>query len=212
MMHDAPPTRDTLIAKLRDPADVQAWREFLAIYEPLVYRLARNKGLQDADARDLCQEVFRAVARAVDRWEPDPARGAFRGWLFTIARNLCINFLSRKDRITEGSGDSRNLDLLAAIPAGDAPSSIDFDAEYRRRLFHWAAGQVKKEFAPNTWRAFWLTAVDDQPATSVAADLGMSTGAVYVARSRVIARLRRRIEELGDETAARIGENDALPD
>ncbi len=211
-MHDIPPTRATLIAKLRDPADVHAWREFLAIYEPFIYRLARNKGLQDADARDLSQEVFRAVARAIDRWEADPARGAFRGWLFTIARNLCINFLTRRDRFAAGSGDSRTLDVLAAVPASDASASDTFDAEYRQRLFRWAAEEVKGEFAPNTWRAFWQTAVDDQPAATVAADLGMTTGAVYIARSRVIARLRRRIEALGDETAARIGGNDGLPD
>ncbi len=211
-MHDEPPTRDTLIAKLRDPADAHAWREFMEIYEPLVYRLARNKGLQDADAQDICQEVFRAVARAVDRWEPDPARGAFRGWLYTIARNLCINFLTRRDRFTEGSGDSRMLDVLAAVPASDPGASLTFDAEYRRRLFRWAAEQVKGEFNPNTWRAFWQTAVDERPATTVAAEIGMSTGAVYIARSRVISRLRRRIEELGDETAARIGGSDDLPD
>src|SRR6516162_757954 len=109
-MDDAPATRHTLIAKLRDPADAHAWREFLALYEPLVYRLARNKGLQDADARDVCQEVFRAVSRAIDRWEPDSGRGTFRGWLFTIARNLCVNALTRRDPFAAGAGDTRNLD------------------------------------------------------------------------------------------------------
>ena len=78
-MDDEPPvpaTRHTLIVKLRDPADAGAWREFVAIYEPLVYRLARRKGLQDADARDLCQEVFRTVSQAIDRWDIDPRAAA----------------------------------------------------------------------------------------------------------------------------------------
>lgn len=206
-MDDAPATRHTLIAKLRDPSDAVAWREFLTLYEPLVYRLARHKGLQDADARDLCQEVFRAVARAIDRWEPDPARGSFRGWLFTIARNLTINFLTRRDRHARGSGDTDVLALLDAVPAADAHASAAFDAEYRKRLFRWAADQVQDEFAPKTWQAFWRTGVENRPVAEVAADLGMTAGAVYVARSRVLARLRQRIQQLGDETAARIGED-----
>jgi RNA polymerase sigma-70 factor (ECF subfamily) len=206
-MDDSPATRHTLIVKLRDTADAQAWREFLTIYEPLVYRLARHKGLQDADARDLCQEVFRAVARAIDRWEPDPARGTFRGWLFTIARNLMINFLSRRDRHVRGSGDSNVMDLLDEIPADDPNASATFDQEYRQRLFRWAADQVKAEFAPKTWHAFWRTAVEARPVAEVAAECGMTAGAVYVARSRVLARLRQRIEQLGDDTAAQIGED-----
>jgi RNA polymerase sigma-70 factor (ECF subfamily) len=204
-MDDAPATRHTLIAKLRDPADAAAWREFLALYEPLVYRLARHKGLQDADARDLCQEVVRAVARAIDRWEPDPAKGSFRGWLFTIARNLTINFLTRRDRHARGSGDTDVLAVLDAVPAADPGASAAFDAEYRKRLFRWAADQVQDEFAAKTWQAFWRTGVENRPVTEVAAELGMTAGAVYVARSRVLARLRQRIQQLGDETAARIG-------
>jgi RNA polymerase sigma factor (sigma-70 family) len=211
-MDDAPATRHTLIAKLRDPADGVAWKEFLAIYEPLVYRLARQKGLQDADANDLCQDVFRAVARAIDRWEPDSSRGTFRGWLFTIARNLCVNALTRKDKYAVGSGDTQNLDRLGAVPAADPAASATFDEEYRRRLFRWAAEQVRSEFAANTWQAFWRTAVENQPASTVAGELKMSVGAVYVARSRVLARLRQRIEKLGDETAARIGGTDGRAD
>lgn len=207
-MDDAPATRHTLIVKLRDPGDAAAWREFVGLYEPLVYRVARAKGLQDADAHDLCQEVFRAVARAVDRWEPDPSRGTFRGWLFTIARNLAINFLARQGRHPRGSGDTAALDLLGEVPAGDPDTSAEFDAEYRRRLFRWAADQVKEEFAPRTWQAFWRTAVDNAPVAEVAADLGMTAGAVYVARSRVLARLRQRIEQLGDETADQIAGTD----
>ena len=77
-----------------------------------------------------------------------------------------------------------------------------FEAEYRRRLFRWAADEVQGEFAPSTWQAFWLTAVEGRPPADVAAELGLSVGAVYIARSRVLARLRQRIEQLGDEAAS----------
>src|SRR5947209_19731042 len=118
-MDDAPVTRHTLIAKLRDPADAVAWREFLAVYEPLVYRLARAKGLQDADARDLCQDVFRAVASAIGRWDPDPAKGRFRGWLFRIARNHVVDFLAGQGRHPRGSGRTSVHEMLNARPAAE---------------------------------------------------------------------------------------------
>ena len=202
---DGPGTRHTLITKLRDPSDREAWREFVAIYEPLVYQLARQKGLQDADARDVCQDVFRAVARAIDRWEPAAERGTFRGWLFTIARNLVINFLSRRDRHPRGSGDSNMHALLNEIPAVDPGVTAQFETAYRRRLFHWAAEQVRDEFTAKTWQAFWQTAVENRPVAEVAAELSLSVGAVYISRSRVMARLRTSIEKLGEETATQIG-------
>ena len=203
-----PATRHTLIVKLRDPADAGAWREFVAIYEPLVYGLARRKGLQDADAHDLCQEVFRAVAQAIDRWELDPARGSFRGWLSRIARNLLVNFLTRRPYRLRGSGSTSVQDLLEAQPADDPSATALFEAEHRRRLFRWAADEVKGAFSPTTWNAFWQTAVEGRPPGDVASELDLSVGAVYIARSRVLTRLRHRIGQLGEEASAVMSEID----
>jgi RNA polymerase sigma factor (sigma-70 family) len=197
-MQNAPATRRSLIVKLRDPADNAAWHEFVTLYEPLVYRLARHKGLQDADANDLCQEVFRAVSQAIADWDPDPVRGRFRGWLSRIARNLLINFLTRRPHQLRGSGATSVQGLLEAQPAPDPSATAFFEAEYRKRLFQWAADEVKNEFTPATWTAFWRTAIEGRSPKDVATGLGISAGAVYIARSRVIARLRQRVEERSD--------------
>jgi RNA polymerase sigma-70 factor (ECF subfamily) len=199
-MIESPNTRPSLLARIRDPRDGRAWAEFVDIYTPLIHQLARRKGLQDADAADLVQEVFRAVAGAIDRWDPDPRRGSFRGWLFRIARNLMVNYLIQQRRHPRGSGDSEAARLLEAQAAPPGPESELFDAEYRRRLFAWAAEQVRPEFREATWKAFWMAGVEGKDARAVAEALGVSVGAVYHNKSRVMARLRRRIEAIESES------------
>ena len=195
-MTDSPSTRPSLLVRLRDPQDERAWSEFLEIYGPLVRRLAQRRGLQEADAADLAQEVFRAVAGAIDRYDPDPARGSFRAWLFRIARNLMVNLLASQRRHPRGSGDSDVARALEQQPAPEGEETILFEGEYRRRLFAWAAERVRPEFRPATWQAFWRTGVEGQEPAAVARALGMTVGAVYIAKSRVMARLRREIEHV----------------
>jgi RNA polymerase sigma-70 factor (ECF subfamily) len=203
-----PITRRSLVLRLRDLDDQAAWAEFVDVYEPLLYRLARGRGLQDADARDLCQEVFRAVASAIERWDPDPAKGRFRGWLFRIARNLVVDYLASQGRQPRGSGRTSVQELLEAKPAADSRAEAEFAAEFRRRAFHWAAGQVKNEFTESTWMAFWKSGVECLPIAEVARELEMSPGAVYVARSRVLARLRSRVEQLTEDSGFLPGDMD----
>jgi RNA polymerase sigma factor (sigma-70 family) len=198
-MTDSPATRQSLLVRLRDPRDGQAWTEFVAIYTPLIDRLARTNGLQSADAADLAQEVFRAVSGAIDRYDPDPARGSFRGWLFRIARNLMINLLAARRVRPQATGDSDVQELLNRVPAPDGAETAFFDLEYRRGLFVWAADQVRGEFRPSTWQAFWLTAVEGQAPRAAAEASGISVGAVYIARSRVMARLKSIIEQVEGE-------------
>jgi RNA polymerase sigma factor (sigma-70 family) len=195
---ETPSTRPSLLVRLKSPRNERAWVEFLEIYEPLIYRLARKKGLQAADADDLTQEVFRAVAGAIDRWDPEPARGTFRAWLFRIARNLIVNLLSARGRRTAGygAGGSDLVELLEAQPAPAAEDTELFDGEYRRRLFAWAAERARDRFHESTWQAFWRTGVEGQEVRDVARSLGMTAGAVHIARSRVMARIRQEVEQI----------------
>ncbi len=195
-MDDIPNTRPSLLVRIRDPQDEQAWREFLDIYEPLVYRLARSKGFQDADAVELTQEVFLAVASAIERWDPDPALGNFRSWLFRIARNLMINLLAKQRRHPRASGDTDVKRLLDEQPAPDGEDSALFDRQYKRQAFRWAAGKVRSGFRKTTWQAFWLTSVEGRKIKEVAGTLGITVGAVYIARSRVMAQIRKTVERL----------------
>jgi RNA polymerase sigma-70 factor (ECF subfamily) len=198
-MRQSPGTRPSLLVRLSDPADGPAWEEFVEIYAPLIRRLAARQGFQDADAEDLVQDTLQAVARAIPRYDPDPARGSFRGWLFRIARNLMVDFLAGQRRHPRGSGDTGVAELLAGQAAPAGGESALFDEEYRRRLFDWAAGRVRDQVRAPTWDAFWRTAVEGQEAQAVARALGISPGAVYVARNRVMARLRREIERIQEE-------------
>jgi RNA polymerase sigma-70 factor (ECF subfamily) len=195
-MTDSPATRQSLLVRLKDPRDGEAWAEFVAIYTPLIDRLARARGWQAADAADLTQEVFRAVAGAIDRYDPDPARGSFRSWLFRIARNLMINLLAARRIRPQATGDSDIQVLLERVPSPEGAETALFEVEYRRRVFLWAAEQIRGEFRRSTWQAFWLTAVEGQSIQAAAEASGISVGAVYIARSRVMARLRSVIEQL----------------
>ena len=197
-MQPLPDTRATLLARLRDPADGDAWREFTRLYAGVVYGFARRRGLQDADAADLMQDVLRSVAGHVGRLDYDPARGRFRNWLFTVTRNKLYTFLDAQRRRVRATGDPDTRDRLSEV---EAPSDgeADWDKEYERQRFAVAAEQVRGEFTASTWKAFWGTAVDGRKPQEVGAELGLSPGAVYVAKSRVLARLREKVRELDEE-------------
>jgi RNA polymerase sigma factor (sigma-70 family) len=199
-MEEAPSTQPSLLIRLRDAGDERAWSEFTEIYGPLVYQLARRKGLQEADAQDLAQDVFRAVARAIDRYDPDPTRGSFRGWLARIAGNLIINLLAAQRRHPRGTGDTDMQRLMEAQPDPTGEESALFEAEYRRRLLGWAADRVRPLFSDAVWQAFWQTGVEGKPADEVASALGMSVGTVYQYKSRVVVRIRREIERVDEST------------
>ncbi len=191
-MLDSPPTRHSLILRLPASTDTEAWQEFAAIYEPLIYRFGRRRGMQDADARELVQNVFVAVTRAVSRWQPDPARGRFRAWLFRIARNQLIDMVGKR-KVDRGTG--KTSVMLALQQVHELPQDRELLLDYRRELFLSAAGFIRDSVQPTTWQAFWSTSVEGEPIDSAAQRLGISVGAIYIARSRVLHRLKQLIHQ-----------------
>jgi RNA polymerase sigma-70 factor (ECF subfamily) len=189
-----PETRESLIQRLPCAADEEAWSTFLEIYEPLLFRLAAAKGLQSADAEDFVQEVLAAVAKAIGRWSQDASRGSFRAWLFRIAQNLAINFLTRPKHQRLGAGDSGVARMFGELPDRGGDSSSLFLLEYRRELFRWAAEKVQEQVSDKHWRVFWATSVDDRPIADVAREEEMSVGGVYIVRSRITKRIREAIQ------------------
>jgi RNA polymerase sigma-70 factor (ECF subfamily) len=198
-MSDLPATRPSLLVRLRDARDGQAWTHFVQVYGPIVYNFARKRGLQDADAADLTQDVLRAVAGAAGRLEYDPARGSFRSWLFRVVRNRLRDFLASRQRRLQGTGDSAAQQLLQEQSAPEDDVEVLWQREYERRLFAWAVEQVRGDFQEVTWRAFWLTAVEGKSGKEAARMLGLSVAAVYLAKSRVLARLKEQIRHLQGE-------------
>lgn len=195
-MRGIPETRISLIVRLRQPGNQEAWQEFASLYEPLIYRLAARKGMQPADAQDLLQDVLLAVSKGIDRFEIGEDKGRFRGWLFRISRNLIVNAMEKRQRIVIGSGDSDICRRLAEQPDLSPQEQSDYVLEFRRELFHWAARKIRPEFQASTWNLFWRTSVDGEAIAEVANELGLSIGAAYAARCRILARLKKTIEEL----------------
>ncbi|QDS95432.1 ECF RNA polymerase sigma factor RpoE [Roseimaritima multifibrata] len=200
-----PDTRVSLLQRLHDGRDMTAWTEFCAIYERAIYVIATKYGLQDADAREVSQEVLLILSRRIQDFDPD-GNAKFRSWLSTIARNATIDLLrkNRKHQTAKAHGVSP-LDSAGVTDAVSDPSlqlerfsgneeSQLFDFESRREQFRWASEQVRQGVAESTWLAFWRTAVEEQAAELVAEELGLSVGAVYVARCRTLAKIKRLIE------------------
>ncbi len=195
-----PTTRASLLLRLRDSQDHEAWLEFVSLYEPAVYRLLRRHGLQDADAREVMQDLLMAVSRSIDRWDPAKERGSFRGWLRRVARNLVINWLKQRQRQAIAVGGSDMQAMLDMLPDESAPETAEFDQELRRAIFQRAAEQVRAEVQPATWQAFWETGIVGTPPADAAQKLGITAGAVRVAKCRVLARLKAAVNEMEKTT------------
>jgi RNA polymerase sigma-70 factor (ECF subfamily) len=185
-------TASSLVAgvKALDPA---AWRRLSALYGPLVYGWARRAGLRGEDAADITQEVFRAVLAGVGKLEHGRPADTFRGWLWAVTRNKLRDFWRRADGpVAPGGSDARDRLMLIA---DEARADDSDDPPAGDGLLGRAVESVRAEFEDRTWRAFWRVTVEGASAADVARELGMTANAVYVARHRVMRRLREILSD-----------------
>jgi len=182
-------TRPSLLLRLRRLDDRDAWSDFVRHYGPAVFGYYRRRGLQEADAVDLTQEVFRLVSRHIARFDYRPESGRFRSWLFTIASRVRLKFQERSQRLPQS-------DISIDDLKEEAESDEDWQDSLRRRLYELAFERVCNEASATTVSAFTRTAIDGISGEEVAEELGITRAAVYLARARVLAKLRQIVAEL----------------
>ena len=199
-MANFPETNHSLVARVKDLGDGASWIEFMGIYQPVVFRMAKRRGLQDADAHDVMQQVFISVAGAIQRWQPDEKRPPFRAWLTTIAGNAITKALTRRPR-DRASGSTSVFELIKAQPESDAHSqaALEMQMELKKETFRWAAQKVRGDFSQSTWDAFWRTSVLNESVAAVAESTNLKAGAIYVARHRVLARIKEEVAGISQQ-------------
>ena len=177
-------TSASLLKRLAQGDDRAAWSRFVDLYGPLLHTWAVRTGLQPADAADLVQDVLLTVLQQLPSFRYDPSR-SFRSWLKTVTLN---HWRARRRRL-EPLDRAEQDEPAVADPAADF-----WEKEYRAWLTARALHLMQAHFEPRVWQACWLTAAEGRPATEVATQLGMTVGAVYTARCRVLARLRQELD------------------
>ncbi|MCA9135632.1 MAG: sigma-70 family RNA polymerase sigma factor [Planctomycetales bacterium] len=186
-------TRLSLISRIRGDDGV-AWTELVELYSPLVRFWCRRYGIGDNDIHDLTQEIFFAVSRSIDHYRPMDTSGSFRAWLWSVSRHKMIDFQRRLQRWPTAEGGSTALHTAQGIPEQIDESDLSERIEFNQ-LVHRALDQVRTEFEPRSWQAFWRTTIDGLTVSGVAEQLGMSSAAVRQHRSRILRRLREQLGE-----------------
>lgn len=194
MPQSPPETRASLLLRLKDAADNAAWDEFVDLYGPVVLGVARRRGFQTADAENLVQEVFLAVAKSLPKWIDRQGHGSFRAWLLTIAHNEAIDMLTERATRSLGQDGEQGKRLLEEQTVRDDISAL-VEHEYELAIFRHAAEQVQQSVAKQTWLAFFLTEIEGKSVSQVAKELDTGEGSIYVARSRVMARIKSFVKD-----------------
>ena len=188
-------TRKSLIVRLKDEQNEFAWREFVCSYEGFLIQLARRQGVPERHIPDVTQQILLVIAKSIDGWKDDGNAASFRRWLSTVSRNVVIRFMSRERKQAGGIGGS---DLVAQLQMVEDKPDEQHVRQYQHELIVWAAEQVRHEFLESSWRAFWATVIDERPVDEVAAELGVSPGSIYMSRSRIMAKIKKKVAEVDD--------------
>jgi RNA polymerase sigma-70 factor, ECF subfamily len=190
-------TSSTLLIRVKSK-DQEAWRRFLHLYGPLVTTWCRRYGVPDSDAADVGQEIFRTVAESIDGFHHDQKGDSLRGWLRTITRTRVLDFHRRNARSAGGVGGSEAQARLLELPDGHHTHSEATEKEDENLLARRAVEMVLENCKEETRQAFLRVVVEGHHPVDVARDLGITTNAVYLAKSHTLRRIRQEFAQLVD--------------
>ncbi len=197
-MSESSATRLSLISRIRQD-DGAAWNELVDLYSPLVAFWCQRRGVPESEISDLEQEVFFAVSRSIDGYQPTDSSGSFRAWLWGLSRHKIIDALRRRQRFPSAAGGSTALRVIRETPDENLPEQLDLSDVLERAEFavvvRRALEQVRSEFEPRSWQAFWRTTIDGMTVATVSQELDMSEATVRQHRSRILRRLRQQLGE-----------------
>lgn len=198
--YEPPTSTSTGLLELAKTGDPTAWERMVRLYFPLVYGWCARRKLRPEDCLDITQDIFVAVSQHVQRFEKMAARGSFRGWLRTITENKLTDYWRRMERSSEPVGGSQAQEVLSKLPCEVPDGDLDrLELIEKSALFRAAVEIIRAEFEPRTWDAFWRVTAESRSVDAVASELGMSHNAVYLAKSRVLRRLREILRDSIDD-------------
>ncbi|MCB1095030.1 MAG: sigma-70 family RNA polymerase sigma factor [Verrucomicrobiales bacterium] len=195
-MDDTTPTRATLILRVQDTEDQDSWAEFSEVYMPLIFGFCIKRGLKRADAADVAQEVMRSLSLALGKAQYDPQRGKFRAWLFTAVRNAISTHYRKQERVPLSVAETTLLEYVSATPSHEDEETWEHD--YQSQVLAWAMEKIRPEFADRIWRAFEATVIEELSAKEISKEINMSPNAVWVARHRVMKRLKEKVHSIDE--------------
>lgn len=192
--HGTDHTSPTLLQRMRDE-DAEAWERFVRLYAPLIQYWCAKRGLRDEDARDVTQTVLGVVSQKLHTFDRARQGSTFRGWLRVITRNKIIDHCRTSDRLPPAAGGTAAEKRLLQLPAQEGAEVADDKTELHG-LYRRAVDLMKTNFEDRTWKAFWMSVVEERPTAEVCQALGIKPGSVRMARHRVLRLLRDQMGEL----------------
>jgi len=197
-------THASLLGRLRNRDDQKSWDEFDRTYRRLIIAFALNQGLDQEEAKDVVQETWLAVVKAIGKFEYDPARSSFKNWLLTVTRHRIADYIRRRPQELEAqprrADDSTRTSTVARLPDPNSPAlEVVWDEEWKRTLVDQAMERLKANVSTQHFQILYLSVVKEQPAAKVAAALGVNIAKVYVVRHRLAPRLKKLIASLRKE-------------
>ena len=196
MNPSVPTTQVSLILRLRDRSDAEAWEQFVSIYHPLIWSVAKRLQMSDADANDACQNTLLRLSQVVHQWSPNKANSNFRGWLFRVARNCMLRQFEKDGRRTISAVDQEGEQFLDQLAEDGVKGETLFQLEFRRQQFAIAIETVRPSVKPLYWEAFRLSYIENLGIKETAERLETDVKTVYVARHRVLNRIRSEVNQL----------------